>query len=94
MFKVLAYDTPPEIGGKESLIGHIVSRSETVTSRWGDKNLFFQSHRYEDDIKYRPHYGKWLKKWEHGRYDTSPLRDPAPKQKCPFFFLFEEAGLA
>jgi len=94
MFKVMAYDEPPELGGKESLIGHIVSRSETVTSLWGDKNLFFQLHRYEDDLVHRPHYSKWLQTWKLGKYTTSGLKDPAPKQKCPFFFLFEEAGLA
>ena len=94
LFKVLAYDEPPELDGKERLIGWISTRSETVTSLWGDKNLFFQSHRYEDDIQYRPHYGKWLQRWDNGKYSTSALKSPAPLQKCPFFFLFEEAGLA
>lgn len=94
MFKVMAYDEPPELGGKESLIGYIVSRSDTVTSLWSDKNLFFQAHRYEDDLKYRPHYTNWLQHWDNGKFTTSGLKSPAPKQKCPFFFLFEEAGLA
>lgn len=41
MFKVLAYDKPPELGGEDYLIGWIVSRSKTVTSLWGDQKLFF-----------------------------------------------------
>ena len=36
MFKVFAYDEPPELGGAEHMIGWIVSRSETVPSLWGD----------------------------------------------------------
>lgn len=94
IFKVQAYDEPPELGGKDHLIGWIVSRSKTVTSLWGDKQLFFQQHRYEDDLAYRPHYAKWLQYWEGGKFSSTHLKSPAPKQKCPFFFLFEEAGLA
>ena len=94
LFKVQAYDSPPEHGGKDHLAGWIVSRSKTVTSLWGDKNLFFQQRRYEDDILYRPQYAQWLQYWNGGKYSVSPLANPAPKQKCPFFFLFEEAGLA
>lgn len=36
MFKVMAFDTPPERGGKDKLIGWIVSRSDTISSFWGD----------------------------------------------------------
>jgi hypothetical protein len=36
MFKVFGYDSPPELGGKERMIGWIVSRSETTSSLWGD----------------------------------------------------------
>ena len=94
VFKVMAYDAPPEIGGQEHFIGHIVSRSETVTSLWADKSLFFQKQRFEDDIRHRPHYADWVQKFETGKYSSTPLMNPAPLQKCPFYFLFEEAGLA
>lgn len=94
LFKVFAYDQPPEYGGYERHIGWIVSRSHTTSSLWGDQKLFFQHHRYEDDIKKRPHYFNWLQFWDNGKFDESPLPNPAPIQKCPFFFLFEEAGLA
>ena len=93
MFKVFGFDTPPEHGGEEKLIGHLVSRSETVSSKWGDEMLFFQHHRYEDDIKKRPAYFDWLQFWTNGRFTESPLKNPAPMQHCPFMFLFEEAGL-
>ena len=36
MFKVFAFDEPPELGGKDKLIGWIVSRSDTISSFWGD----------------------------------------------------------
>ena len=37
MFKVFAFDEPPELGGQEKLIGWIVSRSDTISSHWGDQ---------------------------------------------------------
>lgn len=41
MFKVIGYDSPPELGGEEIMIGWLVSRSETTPSLWGDQKLFF-----------------------------------------------------
>lgn len=37
MFKVFGYDSPPELGGEEVLIGWLVSRSDTISSHWGDQ---------------------------------------------------------
>ena len=79
IFKVFAYDKPPELGGYEMLCGYIVSRSKTVTSLWADKHLFFQSRRYEDDFHYRPHYFEWLQFWDGGKFKETPLKSPAPK---------------
>ena len=93
MFKVFGYDVPPEHGGHEKLIGHIVSRSETTASLWGDEMLFFQHHRMEDDLKHRPYYFDWLEFWDNGRFTETDLHKPAPMQKCPFMFLWEEVGL-
>jgi len=47
----------------------------------------------DDDIKRRPHYFDWLQFWGEGQFFETPLVNPAPGVKCPFFFLFEEAGL-
>jgi len=93
MFRIFGYDSPPELGGEERHIGWLVSRSKTTPSLWGDQKLFFQHHRYEDDIRKRPHYFEWLQFWDNGRFTETPLANPAPTQKCPFLFLFEEAGL-
>lgn len=96
MFRVYGYDCPPELGEyecPERHIGWLVSRSKTTPSLWGDQSLFFQHHRYDDDIKHRPHYFDWLQFWDNGKFTESPLRDPAPTQKCPFMFLWEQAGL-
>jgi hypothetical protein len=41
MFKIFAFDEPPELGGEEKLIGWIVSRSDQLSSFWGDTQLFF-----------------------------------------------------
>ena len=66
MFKIFAFDTPPEEGGKEKLIGWIVSRSDQISSFWGDTQLFFQHRRLDDDIKMRPHYFDFLEFWDNG----------------------------
>jgi hypothetical protein len=73
MFKVFAYEVPPEYGGQERLIGWVVSRSETTPSLWGDEKLFFQHHAYEDDVKVRPHYEQWLVEWKFGKFSEQPL---------------------
>lgn len=36
LFKVFGFDVAPEFGGKDRLIGWIVSRSYTIDSFWGD----------------------------------------------------------
>ena len=81
MFRVFAYDCPEEFGEykcPEQHIGWLISRSETTTSLWGDQKLFFQHHRYDDDIKLRPHYFEWLQFWDNGKFMETPLRNPAP----------------
>ena len=93
MYKIFGYDCPPELDDElhcpAKLIGWVVSRSKTISSLWGDQYLFFQKHRYEDDIAVRPYYFEWLQFWDGGRYSETPLADPAPTQVCPFLFLFE-----
>ena len=93
IFKVFGYDTPPEYGGKEILMGWIVSRSDQLSSFWGDTQLFFQHRRLDDDIKRRPHYFDMLQFWPNGKFHETNLQNPAPMQKCPFHFLFEKVGL-
>lgn len=93
LFKVFGFDTPPEFGGKGRLIGYVVSRSETTSSKWGDEQLFFQHHRIEDDIKQRPYYFDWLQFFTEGRFTERPIQNPAPTVSCPFMYLFEKAGL-
>ena len=93
LFKLYGYDVAPEFGGEERLMGWIISRSETTTSLWGDQQLYFKHQRMDDDIAVRPYVRDWLEFWDGGRFYDSPLKNPAPQQKCPFFYLFERAGL-
>jgi hypothetical protein len=88
MFKLIAYDEPPELGGEERLAGWLVSRSDQIDSFWGDETLFFKHQRMDDDIVERPHYFDWLQFWPKGKFNETPLADPAPPVKCPFFYLF------
>lgn len=89
LFKIFAYDMPPELGGEERMIGALVMRSNLIDSLFGDNELYFKHARMEDDIKVRPHYFDWLQFWDNGRFNEEPLHDPAPMVRCPFSFLFE-----
>ena len=92
--KIFAYDTPPEFGGEEKLIGWLVQKSDQISSFWADTQLFFKHQRMDDDIKERPHYFEWLQFWDEGTLPETGINNPAPMQKCPFFFLFEKVGRA
>lgn len=93
MFKVFGWDKAPEFGGEEKLMGWIISRSDQISSFWGDTQLFFQHRRMEEDIKVRPEYFDWLQFWDNGKFHETSLINPAPAMRCPFFYLFEKAGL-
>lgn len=93
LFKLFGFDVAPEFGGKDRLIGWLVSRSFTIDSFWGDTQLYFQHRRMDDDIKVRPHYFDMLQFWDEGTFHETALQNPAPPVRCPFFFLFEQAGL-
>lgn len=95
MFKMYALDSDKTHDyAKMKLIGYIVSRSETVTSSWGDEFLFFRHQRMDDDTLRRPYYSDWLQNWTLGTFDFEDLMMPDPYVNCPFKFLFEEAGMA
>ena len=51
MFKVFGtYNNPDFDGCLDYLIGYVVSRSEIVTSLWGDQKLFFKHKRIDEDF--------------------------------------------
>jgi len=50
-------DQPAELGGKEQLIGQMKTKSQLVTSYWGDEHMYFRHQRMDDDLKLRP---EWL----------------------------------
>ena len=96
VFTVYGLDAPTELGGKEHLIGTLVTTSETIKSFYGDDKLYFRHQRAEDDIKLKP-------EWEdyYVRYDTSndvPHPDRCHYDEseehimywsCPFASLFK-----
>jgi len=93
LYKVFAYDVPPEFGGEEQLIGWVVTRSEWISSLWGDTRLFFQHQAFDDALELREFYSDWLQEWQFGKFNEKEIKNPAPDVHCPFFFLFEKAGL-
>jgi hypothetical protein len=33
-----------------------------------------------------------LQFWDNGKFNDTPIQNPVPTQKCPFYYLFEKAG--
>ena len=50
LFKVIGFDVAPAFGGEEIPMGWIVSMSDQRSSLWGDRQLFFQHQKVNDDI--------------------------------------------
>jgi hypothetical protein len=87
IYSVYAMDRP---GGSEKHIADLVTKSEMVTSLWGDKNMFFRHYRHDDDFRFEP---SWIE-------DTPALLDEFETKtdlheyqalrysSCPLAFLF------
>ena len=56
LYEIFALDKPFEMGGVEMQIGNLVTVSEMVTSRWGDKKLFFRHQDMLEDLDIRPEW--------------------------------------
>ena len=56
LFNVFAMDKPAELGGTESMIAKMTTKSTMVTSYWGDEHMYFRHQRSDDDLKLRPEW--------------------------------------
>ena len=56
LYQIFALDKPAEMGGTEMQIGDLVTVSKMVTSRWGDKQLFFRHQDMLEDLNIRPEW--------------------------------------
>ena len=83
-------DAPQELGGTEHLIGTLVTDSETVTSAYGDGELFIRHQRAEDDIALKQEWTDYYPKYM-GPFENSKdcLFDAEPGSLCPFAFLLQ-----
>jgi len=56
-------DKPTELGGTETKIAEIITRSELTTSNWGDEHMYFRHERMDDDLKLRPEWEPYTPKY-------------------------------
>lgn len=91
LYTVWARDAPATLGGVETAIAQIVSKSELTTSMWGDTNMYFRHTRHDDDFRYRP---EWMNEPTHGTFamegesiNLHPYQERQPSS-CPFSWLF------
>lgn len=92
LYTAYAMDMPATLGGVETAIGEIVSKSELTTSHWGDTRMYFRHQRHDDDFRYRP---EWMGELTHGTFamegETVELHPYQERRAsaCPFSWLFE-----
>ena len=78
LWKVYAWTAPPQLGGKEELIGSIVLRSGLVTSQWGDTKLFFRHQDMREDFTLKPDWKRFTERFAGGFIPTTcPIRNVA-----------------
>lgn len=65
LYEVYGMSAPKELGGKEYLIGELVTTSEVTSSKWGDDHLFFRHQWTEDDIKAKPEWEQYYPKYRN-----------------------------
>ena len=94
VWTVYGLDAPTELGGKEHLIGTLVTTSETIKSFYGDDMLLIRHQRVEDDIKLKPEWENYYSKYDSSN-DLPDLEDcyyfvsqeHTMEYSCPFAFL-------
>ena len=91
LYEVWARDAPSTLGGVETKIAEIVTKSELTTSMWGDTKMYFRHTRHDDDFRYRP---EWMLEPTHGTFamegesiNLHPYQERQPSS-CPFSWLF------
>ena len=68
LYDVFALDKPEEMGGTEKMIGEVVLTSNLITSKWGDKKLFFRHQDMVEDLRHRPEWSKHTPVFPSSKY--------------------------
>lgn len=76
LYNVYAWDKPQQLGGKEYMIGTLKLNGSLISSKFGDKDLYFRHQRQDDDLKLHPEWEPYCP-----RYSLDG--------KCPFQKLMQ-----
>ena len=97
LFEVYAMDKPKELGGVETMIGLIITKSGFTTSNWADEHMFFRHERLENDLQvqklwepYAPSYEPFPQYTAANGEDSVQMADSAAGFKCPFASYFRD----
>lgn len=66
-------------------------RSQLVTSRWADRNMYFRHQRFDDDLRYKPEWTNtvlFAGSPVNGQPDIRPYEEKV-RSSCPFAWFFE-----
>lgn len=86
LFDVMAWDSPPQIGGKQWNIGSIQMTGPLITSKWGDRELFFRHQKLDEDLKLRSNWRPYLEQFK-GLFMNLMGWATKPVLKCPYSHL-------
>ena len=91
IWEVYGMDAPTEMGGKEHLIGSLVTSSETTKSNYSDDMMLFRHQRAEADIAAKPEWTEYYPKYQnpltYEEGDCGIASGEPMKPSCPFAFL-------
>ena len=68
LYDVFALDKPEEMGGTEKMIGEVVLTSNLITSKWGDKKLFFRHQDMAEDLRHHPEWREHTREFPSNKY--------------------------
>ena len=95
VWDVYGWDAPQELGGKEHLIGSLITTSESIKSWYSDEMLLIRHQRAEEDIALKPEWKEYYpayggkQSYSDGSCDYSLTEEKEFSSSCPFSFLVQ-----
>ena len=89
LYQVFGYDKPKELGGKEYLIGNLITASEATPTMWGDEHLFFRHQDMRDDLAIHPEWTQYTPATYNSIKSVAETAKAAAVAGCPFAHLLQ-----
>ena len=84
VWTVYGLDAPAELGGKEHLIGELVTKSNSRTSLYGDEMMFFRHQLASEDFALRP---EWKPYYAVFSKEINGVQNNFMDDECPELYV-------